>query len=799
MEVFMRNLHYELDELQLTRELEPILHGPQFQGLSENTPFNFIVRLLKGRRGHSQTQRNRGLGKLLLPSEVIGNRLLFLANTTPIVVRGRRIFMEKSRNNVERDDMVILKEPYQDPAVRGTQEPYRAENSGPIPMLITTVNFGWWCHDGKVSLEWSSLPTDPWEIEFLPDNHYWALRSRSGLNILIALKAVHSGALGARSCVFWLERAPIFEQNNINEAFDEENSMDELVEDFQATSISSKTAAKRNRLVTLDPKQKKIFAYLRVIQITFDTHHSVQEFRAKAQEIGLPYDAEYPDLVQRNLFPSTAFRYFHLLMVSLPYEIAFQLEALLSRCQFNLRELLELQPRLTTAMRQHPPSTISTCIRALEQRRDENPEASTIELFSDLVSAIRNDGQVKSFMQPTPDLFHCHHVTVTPTSLILQGPLPHETNRVIRNYADYTGNFMRVEFREEDRLQFRWDRDVDGDLFINERVGHILKEGIVVAGRKFEFLAYSSSALREHAVWFMTPFRTIYGEIVTPDSIRSSLGDFRTAIYCPALYGARISQAFSATEGSIYVEAEETFLIPDQQSPSGSCFTDGVGRVSPFLAEEMWRLYITCPSRRSRRRLQTPAAFQIRIGGVKGMLCVDHRLEGRAIFIRPSMKKFTSGDCTIEIAHIFDRPMLMYLDRPLIMLLETLGVPLQPFMELQHEAVEETERASESFESAGRLLEQHGLGTTYRMTSIMLQLHRLDAELNSTDQELVLMRFLKCVIKFSVNHILRDLKYEAKIPVKKAWTLVGVADEWNYLQEGEVFGEYAHVQSPKLV
>jgi RNA-dependent RNA polymerase len=797
MEVFMRNLPYAINELQLTRELEPILHGPGFQDLSGGAPFNFIVRLLKGRKGRNQKQRKRGLGKLLLPSEGIGSRLLFLVRITPIFVHGRPIIMEKSKNNVESDDLAILREPYQDPAILEAQEQRRAEISGSMP--ITTVNFGWWCHDGKVSLEWSSQLTDTWKIEFLPDTHHWVLRSRSGLNILIALRAVHSGALGARSCVFWLERAPIFEQNNTNGAFDDEDSMDELVEDFRATNISNNSPAKRNRLVTLDPAHDKIFAYLRVVRVTFDTHESAQEFRAKAKRIGLSLDAEYPALVQRNLFSSTILSYFDQWMRSLPYIIAFQLEALLSRCQFNPRELLELGPKLSTAMNQHDSSTISACIRVLEQRRDENPETSAIELFSELISAMEKDGQVKSFMQPTPDLFQCHRVTVTPTSFILQGPLPDETNRVIRKYADYTSNFMRVEFREEDRLQFRWDREVDGDLFIDERVGSVLKEGFKVAGRRFKFLAYSSSALREHAVWFMKSFRTREGEIVTPDSIRGSLGNFEKVIYCPARYGARISQAFSATEDSISVEAEEILFIEDKESSSGSCFTDGVGLVSPSLAEGIWEKYTESRSKRSRRRLQPPTAFQIRMGGVKGMLCVDDHLDGRAICTRPSMEKFTSTYSMIEIARAFDRPMLMYLNRPLIMLLETLGVPLQPFMELQNEAVEETERASESFESAGRLLEQHGLGTAYRMTSIMLQLHRLDAELNSTDQGLVLMQFMKRVIKFSVNHIFRDLKYKARIPVKKAWTLVGVADEWDYLQEGEIFGNYGHFQLPKLI
>ena len=49
-------------------------------------------------------------------------------------------------------------------------------------------------------------------------------------------------------------------------------------------------------------------------------------------------------------------------------------------------------------------------------------------------------------------------------------------------------------------------RQTDGSTLLEERVGGILKNGLTLGGRPFEFLAYSSSALREHVVWFVQPF-----------------------------------------------------------------------------------------------------------------------------------------------------------------------------------------------------------------------------------------------------------------------------------------------------
>jgi len=288
-------------------------------------------------------------------------------------------------------------------------------------------------------------------------------------------------------------------------------------------------------------------------------------------------------------------------------------------------------------------------------------------------------------------------------------------------------------------------------------------------------------------VWFICPFDTDAG-LVNAESIRASLGDFSGVIKCPARYGARISQAFSTTEASITVEAEEMIRIPDKKSTSGSLFTDGVGTMSPEIAREIWQEFTLARSKHGRRSLPPPSTFQIRLGGLKGMLCVDERLEGRVICTRPSMHKFEAPDRMVEIAQAFDRPLFMYLNRPLIMLLETLGVPLDPIMELQRKAVDKTITASKSINTAAELLEQHGLGTSFHMTSILLNLHKLDADLESASREGEFVSFLKRVLKFAVNHVLRDLKYKARIPVPNAWTLVGVADEYDYLKADEIYG-----------
>jgi len=153
--------------------------------------------------------------------------------------------------------------------------------------------------------------------------------------------------------------------------------------------------------------------------------------------------------------------------------------------------------------------------------------------------------------------------------------------------------FIRVEFCDEDRLMYRWDGDVDGTWFLKKRVGGVLRHGFEIGGRSFEFLACSNSALREHSVWFVSPFRDPKEGFLTTEYIRSSLGDFSELLRKPSKYAARIAQNFGATERSVKIRRDEweeqLDLIPEKKNEADEVkeFTDGVGTISPELADKI--------------------------------------------------------------------------------------------------------------------------------------------------------------------------------------------------------------------
>jgi RNA-dependent RNA polymerase len=122
---------------------------------------------------------------------------------------------------------------------------------------------------------------------------------------------------------------------------------------------------------------------------------------------------------------------------------------------------------------------------------------------------------------------------------------------------------------------------------VEDRVGDKLRNGFELCGRKFEILGYSVSALRQHAIWFVHPFKTSDGTLVNADMIRSGLGTFEKAITCPATYGARMAQAFTATDATVAIQKHELEEISDIKRGCW-CHTDGVGTMSPDLAVRIW-------------------------------------------------------------------------------------------------------------------------------------------------------------------------------------------------------------------
>ncbi|KAG9089334.1 hypothetical protein FS749_001409 [Ceratobasidium sp. UAMH 11750] len=563
----------------------------------------------------------------------------------------------------------------------------------------------------------------------------------------------------------------------------------------------------RTRHSALDPKHRRVAPYTsRWMKMTFysDGFYPDRDICLLA---GLPLPDMNPNLTF-NKYEKYSLRNIEAVEKwlqggSLPWEVAFQCEALFRNGTLVPQELLLLRPAVERLAKE----SLTRACDALTSFRNELEGAGAqkklvdfedqniIKLFEKHIAGSKNKTPIGRLRDGSSrSNFDCHHVKITPTAVFLTGPLAEQSNRVIRRYPTFESNFIRVSFTDEGDSRSRFDFEVDTNAFSGARVGRFLKNGLRIGDRHYALLGYSQSGFRDHACFFSADF-VFEGLAVTPESIRTSLGNFSKVIHCPARYGARMSQAFSSTDPSITIPRSAIKPIPDIKTSKGDLeFSDGCGTISRQLAEEVWQGMIeNMPHTRRRQRHRaepTPCAFQIRIGGSKGMVRLDPKLEGRKLCLRPSMTKFDApGELALEIARAFERPSPCFLNRPLIMLMWTNGIESSVFEELMASALKSTVDGMQTFGGAAKLLISNRLGRPYRLASIFDKLSRLQLE---PDQDGVRTVGLQKLLNAELYHIKLGLKHKARIPVPESYTLVGVCDEDNYLRTREIYACVQH-------
>lgn len=492
---------------------------------------------------------------------------------------------------------------------------------------------------------------------------------------------------------------------------------------------------------------------------------------------------------------------------SLPFDIAFQIQALVMAWQLMPIEVFVLQ----ASFKALDTKTGAAKVKALASEikwRDPRPTMNRNVDIAEMQQLLRQDLQQMEIDSPegeemtssmrarlafygskqetnTSDSVLIHALTVSPAGMQLSGPHKDPGNRVLRKYPGLDDQYLRVSFKDEMGEPIKELRDVDGQSrILDGRFLDLLNQGVIVAGVKFDFLAFSSSQLKSYSCWFVrSPLVVDGNKIITAQDIRDSIGNL-SHLQCPPKFAARLGQAFTTTMYSIKVPTNQVFLIPDHKSKCGKYdFTDGVGKISSDMVA-----LLNAAARKGNRQHKgrTASVFQIRLDGAKGVLALDTRLQGSQIHLRKSMIKFRSSDTEWElaVAKADTVPGVCFLNRPLIALLESLEVPYNSFKQLQDEALRKIERASRTPSDASRLLHDTGLGVSVRIQSTF---NSLSKDFDLQMDELMAIPFLRNVIRTALFHSLRSIKYKARIPVPNAYTLMGVVDETNTLRENEVY------------
>ncbi|KAG9307946.1 RNA dependent RNA polymerase-domain-containing protein [Chiua virens] len=801
MEFDIRNVPYKADEWEVTTAIATqVLHvcpGP-FVPEPQERPPNFQVKLNPSPAGGVQ---NDGTGTLTL-TRILGKKFQRLSydGHISVQVKGKKLKFYLNKNSVSPSLALELeKAPFIDPDIARDRQ--KRVSTLCDPFYISHVQIGTYYHPQgacdktprSFSVEWDRDLSERSKGLLFFEYEHKCLRVQLGdqsyedtfHNIVIRFSSIHKMAMGwdfgNPFVCFDLFTPPMLQEEQI----------------FRTLSNGARTERKfRHRLGSLSPAHEIVAPYAHQLRILlldikewgFDDILKRFQFYCQTALLRPPRELNIDANGRQNLFCQARLTEIAAWLrspdLASNWRVAFQIEALLHNGIANTVDLMELRPRIERLVHSHRDAAGDVMRRFVETAARRPVSQRISECFE---IALEKSTQ-RPRTSPSRGRLSCHHVTFTPTRLLLEGPIITQSNRIVREYEGYEDHFIRVDFREEDRLSYKWDRDVDGASFLQERVGTLLKEGFNLAGRHFKFLGYSSSALKEHAVWYFNSFQHRTKGWVTAQTIRDSLGNFSKVMKSPSKYGARMAQAFSATDPSVRVGKDQWSRIPDIIDSNGTNFTDGVGTISPGLADRIWAALCEDNPSLSLRSV-VPSAYQIRFLGCKGVVSVDKRLEGVHMCLRDSMIKFEvpwEDYGTIEIANYFGRPGIPYLNRPLVMLLENRGAPREVFLQLQKDAVADARMAHDSAALYAKLLDSNKLCYNFRLAEILRRLNALGLELKPShlDQPLDTAFFAR-LRACAINHVLRSVKHEARLQIPNSHSLVGVADEGPaYVKQG---------------
>lgn len=381
----------------------------------------------------------------------------------------------------------------------------------------------------------------------------------------------------------------------------------------------------------------------------------------------------------------------------------------------------------------------------------------------------RHASQKLSNISLDDGLVYVHRVQVTPAKVYFYGPEINVSNRVVRHFSADIDNFLRISFVDEDCEKLRSadlsPRSTSGNdarrTALYNRVLSVLSNGINIGDKHFEFLAFSSSQLRDNSAWM---FASRQG--LTASDIRKWMGDFRD-IRNVAKYAARLGQSFSSSTETLKVHKSEVERIPDITNGTKYIFSDGVGKISANFAVEV---AMKCKLKRF-----APSVFQIRYGGYKGVVAVDTR-SNHKLSLRKSMSKFQSENITLDVL-AYSKYQPCFLNRQLITLLSTLGVSDNVFELKQKEALRQLNRMVTEPQAAREAVELMPMG---EVTNVVKELLSCGYQ---PDHEPYLSMLLQT---FRASKLL-ELKTKSRIFITQGRAMMGCLDETCTLKYGQVF------------
>ncbi|KAL8946947.1 MAG: hypothetical protein Q9222_006725, partial [Ikaeria aurantiellina] len=792
MEVFISNLRNETTEKQVKQFFKPHLARLNISIFNCHKP------------------RNKGFAKITVKDLLLGQNFLDLhgqrkpGHEAFQTVKNKLFYMRRpvhcTRSSNEADEFIVKSLTREELALarkrhpeasglRGQQKVFHFHDikCGSLDYLGRDLAFVTHYHDAgsgrlRFGRRYALAELDPLDI---------TSRIKQLVLPYSSIESIMLGSQGKPYIIFSLWEAPRF--------FDKEAKLQtDLLKTLGLRNVRAKAnIAQRRRDTALGPGHQPVVASCLSYRFALDSA-GVRAILALKQLPGFPDVISWDTIMADGVPFAAQMTQFNTALnearfSKFSFEVKYQLQRLVQNGVLPPYKVVQMINKIRRALPDADSETLASSIKRLYVQipfPGAGAEASALSpdtligMASDNYDSIVRETQYspQTFTKQYEQIAQIHKALVTPVGIYLSGPQPEMKNRVLRKYSAFSSYFLQVTFADEDGEVIRSDRATTLDKIYHERFKDVLSGNITIAGRPFEFLGFSHSSLRAQTCWFMAPF-VWDGELRHARAVIKDLGDF-SAIRSPAKCAARIGQAFSQTFSSVDIPPEAFRILPEVERHDAlgilRIFSDGVGTCSQLILKRIWAAY-------AQSRIWKPTVCQIRYAGAKGMISLDDRLDGEVLCLRPSMIKFEANTTQIEICGAGFKPLLMYLNRQLIKILEDLGVPDQSFIDLQNDAVEQLRSTIDSPINAGYYLQRNDIGKAARLPWLVRKLFYMG--MSFTDDS-----FLRHALELALLVELRELKHRSRIHVDRGVTVYGIMDETGHLKEGEI---YCSVQNEK--
>jgi hypothetical protein len=528
MQLFMRNIAFSASDTDIRLALALKLHSPPFP---LDPPTNFDIDLFKSKQG-------KPIGLLTLPTNELGNIFLRTYGQTGISVQYRTIYF--SLSNKQRDGHIekVRASAWEDPRILQEQKKRMAEISEPISLL--RFSFGCFCRDGSFSAEINTsgtstvvCNTEPRQVrlEVTPNKSSRVIfgidvSEFSSPTVVFAtytpsqITATAFSAPLNGSFHFFLESdsPPVFGSYCKQDSF---------------LGLSVKEVSERRPSLIEGREMPPACQHL---CLTFASRSDLDTFAERCKTIHLPGARESDiRLVARRIHTEGKLARLDKFIEKLEFGLAFEAEKavitgvlepndvrkLLKEDVLKLQHDYELSAahifRYFAGALRVPglsPNKDRRRNRPRRRRGDAPAPTSTSPHTSSLVQQLREaiSRYTEELRQPlrryslSPALFQSYHLILTPTKRVLEGPLPDQSNSVLRRFGHHE-SFLRVSFQDENGSKLRRDPNISITGLLKSRFRPLLIDGFRLAGRKFDFLGYSMSGLKEYSLWFVNPFQ----------------------------------------------------------------------------------------------------------------------------------------------------------------------------------------------------------------------------------------------------------------------------------------------------